>query len=165
VNEEMRVGDSGIVLRQAKEDDGTAIVLMVREMVADMAGYGGYAPASGEAWNQILSSVADELKRGNVKYLIAQAADGARVGVGIAELVTVSGAFAPKQTIHISVLYVLPSFRRAGLGSRLVTSLLDWGRAAGAEQCTLSVLPRNPANALYEKLGFSVYELRMSRPL
>jgi GNAT superfamily N-acetyltransferase len=55
--------------------------------------------------------------------------------------------------------------RRGGIGSVLLTRILDWGRAAGSEQCDLNVLTKNPAKSLYEKQGFSVLEVKMVRSL
>jgi GNAT superfamily N-acetyltransferase len=75
------------------------------------------------------------------------------------------GGFAPKKTLHISAIYVLPQFRRGGIGGRLIARILDWGRAAGSELCDLNVLSENPAKSLYETCGFSVLEVKMVRSL
>jgi ribosomal protein S18 acetylase RimI-like enzyme len=106
--------------------------------------------------------LADELKSNSTKYMIAESAEGNAVGVAGAELITLGGAFAPKKTLHISVIYVRPQFRRGGMGGALLTKILDWGRAADSEQCDLNVLT-NPAKSLYERHGFSVREVKMVR--
>jgi GNAT superfamily N-acetyltransferase len=106
-----------------------------------------------------------ELKGNNVKYLVAESANGEPIGVAGAELTTLGGAFAPKKTLHISVVYVVPLLRRGGIGGRLIAKLLDWGRAAGCELCDLNVLSGNPARSLYERCGFSVSEVKMVRSL
>jgi ribosomal protein S18 acetylase RimI-like enzyme len=153
-----------ITVRDARGDEAGVIVQMIREMVTDMAGYGGNAPATDNAaWEKIAATVADELRGTSAKYVIAETAGGDAVGVGGAELITLGGAFAPKKTLHITAIYVVPQFRRGGIGSALLTRLLDWGRAAGSEQCGLNVLTNNPAKSLYEKHGFSVVEVKMVR--
>ena len=135
---------------------------MIRHMVADMATYGGYAPATEqEAWETLSIAVAGELHGQNSKYVIAEAANGDRIGVAGAELRTLGGAFAPKKTLHISVVYVLPSLRRKGIGGKLLANILNWGRTLGSEQCELNVLSENPARSLYDKHGFSVLEVKM----
>jgi len=153
-----------IILRDARDGEAGFIVQMIRNMVADMAGYGGNAPATDNAaWEKVTAMVADDLRGTSVKYLIAETAGGDAVGIAGAELITLGGAFAPKKTLHISAVYVLPQFRRGGIGSALLTRLLDWGRTAGSEQCDLNVLTNNPAKSLYEKHGFSVLEVKMTR--
>jgi ribosomal protein S18 acetylase RimI-like enzyme len=155
-----------IAVRDARHDEASFIVQMIRHMVTDMVSHGGNAPATDDkAWEKIAAAIADELKGSNAKYLIAESPDSGPVGVAGAELITSGGAFAPKKTLHVSVLYVLPQFRRGGIGGRLMARILDWGRAAGNELCDLNVLSENPARSLYEKLGFSVLEVKMVRSL
>jgi GNAT superfamily N-acetyltransferase len=151
-----------IAVRDARHDEARFIVQMTRHMVADMATYGGHAPATEhEAWETLSVAVAAELHGQNSKYVIAETANGDRIGVAGAELRTLGGAFAPKKTLHISVVYVLPSLRCNGIGGKLLASVLDWGRTVGSEQCDLNVLSRNPARSLYDKHGFSVFEVKM----
>jgi GNAT superfamily N-acetyltransferase len=155
-----------IAVRDAGRDDVEFIVQMIRRMLADMASYGGHAPAMDEAaWQKMTGMIGDALQSGNTRYVIAESVDGEPLGVAGAELITLGGAFAPKKTIHIHVVYVLPQFRRKGVGSSLLASMLDWGRATGCEQCTLNVLANNPARSLYDKNGFSEFELKLIRPL
>src|SRR5690348_14355620 len=119
-----------IVIRDASRDDLEFIVQMIRRMLADMATYGGYAPATNEpAWRKMAGSIGDALQGGNTRYMIAESSDGEPLGVAGAELITLEGAFAPTKTIHIHVVYVLPQFRRKGIASSLLASMLDWGRA------------------------------------
>jgi GNAT superfamily N-acetyltransferase len=151
-----------IVVRDARHDEAQFIVQMIRHMVEDMATYGGYAPATEhEAWQTLSVAIAAELRGQNSKYVIAEAPSGDRIGVAGAELLTLGGAFAPKKTLHISVVYVLPSLRRNGIGGKLLASILEWGRTVGSEQCDLNVLSENPARSLYDKHGFSVVEVKM----
>lgn len=155
-----------IAVRDAGRDDVEFIVQMIRRMLADMATYGGQAPATDEAaWQKMIGVIGDALQGGNTKYVIAESANGDPLGVAGAELITLGGAFAPRKTIHIHVVYVLPQFRRGGVASALLASMLDWGRAVGGELCTLNVLENNPARSLYAKNGFSVFEVRMMRSL
>ena len=155
-----------MTVRDARPDEAALIVQMIRHMVVDMARYGGNTPATdGAAWEKIVVAIAGELKGNNVKYLVAESANGEPIGVAGAELTTLGGAFAPKKTLHISVVYVVPLLRRGGIGGRLIAKLLDWGRAAGCELCDLNVLSGNPARSLYERCGFSVSEVKMVRSL
>ena len=155
-----------IVVRDARHDEAELIVQMIRHMVREMASYGGHAPATDDAaWEKMAIVIAGELKGNNAKYVIAELANGDAIGVAGAALITLGGAFVPKKTLHISAIYVLPPFRRGGIGGRLIARILDWGRAAGSELCDLNVLSENPAKSLYETCGFSVVEVKMVRSL
>jgi GNAT superfamily N-acetyltransferase len=155
-----------IVVRDAGIEDVALIAQMIRQMVEDMARYGGHAPASDEAASQkIEAMVADELKGDANKYLIAESANGEPLGVTNAELISLENVFAPKKTIHVHVVYVLPKYRRRGVASALLRRILDWGRTVDAELCTLNVLAGNPARSLYDKNGFSKFELKLARSL
>jgi GNAT superfamily N-acetyltransferase len=155
-----------IVIRAAREDETEWMVAMIRRMVEEMARYGGHAPATAEfAWAGLARTIADQIKSNDAQYLIAESAQHEPVGVVGAELETLGGAFAPKKSLHLSVVYVLPPVRGTGIGSRLLTAILAWGRARGCAACNLNVVARNPARSLYEKHGFSVFEFKMVRPL
>jgi GNAT superfamily N-acetyltransferase len=62
-------------------------------------------------------------------------------------------------------VYVLAQYRRGGVASALLRRILDWGRTVDAEQCTLNVLANNPAKSLYDKNGFSEFQLNLVRSL
>ncbi len=63
-------------------------------------------------------------------------------------------------------LYVAPAGRGAGLGKRLVETLVDAARAAGYHEMWLDTLPTMAeAQALYRKLGFEVAEPYYATPV
>jgi ribosomal protein S18 acetylase RimI-like enzyme len=69
----------------------------------------------------------------------------------------------PKQTFYLAHLGVDPQLRGQGIGTQLVGHFLQMGRAAGFAVAALDVAASNPqAQALYERLGFSVSEERPS---
>ncbi len=69
----------------------------------------------------------------------------------------------PKKTFYLAHLGVASGLRGQGIGSQLVGHLLQLGRAAGFRQAALDVAASNPlAQALYERLGFSLVEERAS---
>ena len=153
-------------IREATPDDAWLVVQMIHRMVTEMATYGGNAPATdGPALKAFAAALADDIKIGKAKYLIAESAAGDPAGMAGAELNTLGGAVAPRKTLHIDAVFVFPPFRRDGIAGALVAALLDWGRSVGCEQCDLNVLMTNPAKSLYEKLGFSVREAKMVRSL
>jgi GNAT superfamily N-acetyltransferase len=155
-----------IVVRDARFDENRHIMEMTRMMVCDMEQYGGRTPTTDEsAWGEHAVRIAEELKDGNFKYLIAETMDGKRIGLAGARLNILEGIFATKRIIHISVVYVLPSFRRAGVGSKLISQTLDWGHVVGGDYFDLNVVVGNPARSIYQKFGFSEVAINMTRPI
>jgi ribosomal-protein-alanine N-acetyltransferase len=62
---------------------------------------------------------------------------------------------------HITTFAVRRTWRRQGIGERLLIALLDLAKARGAREATLEVRPSNrPARRLYEKYGFALVGLR-----
>jgi GNAT superfamily N-acetyltransferase len=155
-----------IAVRNALPEHTSTIVELIRAMMTDMASYGGYPPATDHsAWEALRCGIAEELTDASITYLLAVATTGEIAGLGGAKLITLGGAFAPRKTLHISVLYVRPHLRRQRIGDALMTKLLAWGSTSGAVACDLDVLPNNPAQALYARHGFSSFQVKMVRPL
>jgi ribosomal protein S18 acetylase RimI-like enzyme len=69
----------------------------------------------------------------------------------------------PRRTLYLAHLGVTPALRGEGLGSQLIGHFLQIGRNAGLPMAALDVSTANPkAQALYERLGFSVQVERAS---
>ncbi|NET08128.1 MAG: GNAT family N-acetyltransferase [Symploca sp. SIO2B6] len=67
---------------------------------------------------------------------------------------------------HIFLLYVMPEYRRQGIGSVLMRHAEDWVRARGDRQLGLQVFPNNqPALNLYHRLGYQTQSLWMVKNL
>ena len=57
------------------------------------------------------------------------------------------------ETVVLKQLYVASSFQRRGIGTRVLTDLIERARLVG-KPMTLSVVKLNPARRLYERHGF-----------
>lgn len=67
---------------------------------------------------------------------------------------------------HIFLLYVLPEYRRQGIGSALMRYAEDWAKARGDHQIGLQVFQFNqPALNLYQQLGYETQSLWMVKAL
>ena len=70
-------------------------------------------------------------------------------------LVGYAMGYAKGADFHLASLAVEPSWRRRGLATRLLESILEKARRRGCTACRLEVRPSNKAaRSLYEKLGF-----------
>lgn len=67
---------------------------------------------------------------------------------------------------HVFLLYVMPEYRRQGIGSALMRYAEDWARAKGDRQIGLQVFQRNQsALHLYQRLGYQNQALWMLKSL
>lgn len=85
--------------------------------------------------------------------MIPETANSNRIWLAAIAMVNLGGAFASKSIKHLRFLYLQPSFRAVGVGSKLISVALEWGRRMGADYCDLNVLAENPARSLYKKFG------------
>ena len=74
--------------------------------------------------------------------------------------------FTSAANCHISDLAVAPGMDGRGIGARLLEFSEDFARGLGCRFITLGVFPGNErARALYERHGYGVELLRMTKPL
>jgi ribosomal protein S18 acetylase RimI-like enzyme len=161
-------------LREATLEDGDAVIDLITAMLKELASYGEHAlDEERHVKSQLRSRFEDSLGKEEHVYLLAPVA-GQEVdpaGVVEASIVSPCEVFRQKRVVHVHSLYVRPCYRGQGIGRTLLRAALGWGRGRGGVEAKLTVLARNPARALYESLGFEVFELEMrlaleaSRPL
>jgi ribosomal protein S18 acetylase RimI-like enzyme len=67
---------------------------------------------------------------------------------------------------HIFLLYVVPTYRRRGIGTALMRYIENWAKQRGDHQIGLQVFESNtPALNLYHKLSYQIESLWMIRSL
>jgi ribosomal-protein-alanine N-acetyltransferase len=77
------------------------------------------------------------------------------------QLVGFAGIWLMVDEAHVTTFAVRKTWRRQGVGERLLIALLDLAKARGAREATLEVRPSNhPARRLYEKYGFALVGVR-----
>jgi ribosomal-protein-alanine N-acetyltransferase len=85
-------------------------------------------------------------------YLVARYGD---------RVVGFAGVWLMVDEAHVTTFAVRRSWRRQGVGERLLIALLELAEARGASEATLEVRPSNrPARLLYEKYGFGLVGVR-----
>ena len=65
--------------------------------------------------------------------------------------------------VYINEIGLLPEFRNQGIGGQIIADVNAYADAKGLA-VELMVLVTNPAQKLYERMGFSTTNLRMHRP-
>jgi [ribosomal protein S18]-alanine N-acetyltransferase len=77
------------------------------------------------------------------------------------EIVGFAGIWLLVDEAHVTTFATRRTWRRQGIGERLLLALLDLAIARGAHEATLEVRPSNtPARRLYEKYGFKLVGVR-----
>jgi ribosomal protein S18 acetylase RimI-like enzyme len=115
--------------------------------------------------NKWFNFVKDGLDKRRTLLLIAKAEEKT---VGF-----VSATLPREQTLEVAEsfsiindLYVLPEFRRKGIGKKLLEECMNRIRAEGFKVVRLSVLPKDEnAMRLYQKFGFTTFLYSMARRL
>lgn len=80
--------------------------------------------------------------------------------VGLVNCIEGFSTFACKPLVNVHDVVVLASHRGMGIAALMLAMAEDLARARGAVKLTLEVLSGNaPACALYQRLGFSGYQL------
>lgn len=73
------------------------------------------------------------------------------------EIIAYGGAWVIVDEVHITIMGVLPDYRKNKIGQKILLNLLREGIKKGAKWATLEVKESNiPAQKLYQKFGFSI---------
>ncbi len=127
-----------IVVELMKVDDLTEVQAIERESFT--------TPWPAHAYRQ-------ELETNRLAHYIVARCGNAIVGF--------AGIWLLVDEAHVTTFATRRSWRRQGIGERLLLALLDLARTRGAHEATLEVRPSNvPARRLYEKYGFKVVGVR-----
>jgi ribosomal protein S18 acetylase RimI-like enzyme len=155
-----------LAVRSARYEEAGFVTEMFRLLTLEMEQYGGRKATMDESsWLRVTVDIEKELREEKSNFLIAETADSNRIGLAATAIVNLAGAFASKKIIHLRFVYVQPSFRGLGVGSKLICVALERGRRVGGDYCDLNVLADNPARSLYKKFGFSEVAINMIKPL
>ncbi len=166
-------------LRQAAQHDFATIIRFVHAMLSEMYALGNRGLSDHtEAWLNFESRVLQSLscdEDGAHAYPcaadhlleLAETNGGEVLPVGLVEASILHPVplYRLVQTLHIHALYVLPAYRRRGVGTALLQAAIAWGQQRHCLRVELSVLPHNPARRLYQALGFSTFGVEMRKDM
>jgi len=156
------------VIREAKRKDATVVVSFIHLMVREMESMGGHEVRKSETvWHSFVGSIEERIVDSSCLYLLAEDLGQSPDPVGFLEatIVTIGGTFEEKKSLHIRSVYVPLEQRRKGIATQLVGNAISWGRTLGCVEADLNSLKGNPAQHLYRKTGFSVFEYSMRKRL
>jgi ribosomal protein S18 acetylase RimI-like enzyme len=111
--------------------------------------------------------IEDLLRDGYGAWLLAEA-DGRIVGFATVRLRPAPNEpfLVPEVRAHVESLGILPTWRRRGIGRRLMEAAEQWARQHDARRITLNVWEFNDgALRLYEALGYTTFSRNLWKPL
>ena len=144
---------SDFQLRLATQHDFATIIRFVHAMLSEMYALSSKALSDqGEAWQDFESRILQTLscdEDGVSRYPCAadhlleiaemiggdkSPGDSSAVGLIEASILPPTPIFRPVQTLYIHALYVLPHYRRRGVGTALLRSAIGWGQQHGCRR-------------------------------
>jgi GNAT superfamily N-acetyltransferase len=100
------------------------------------------------------------------RIFVADAGADGIVGIAIAHLAWPAPIYLQRLMVWVDDLYVVPAWRRRGVGQGLLDALREWGAAAGAEDLRAGVLAANElGRRFWAAAGGSDYSVTVALPL
>ncbi|WP_241709819.1 MULTISPECIES: ribosomal protein S18-alanine N-acetyltransferase [Arthrobacter] len=129
----------GVTLRNMTPDDVTAVEVLERRLF----------PV--DAWP--MQMFFDELAQIDTRRYVVAEADG--------KIVAYAGLMCIEPIADVQTIAVVPEFEGRGIGSAILTELIEEARRRGAVEVLLEVRADNPrAQALYVRFGFEQIHVR-----
>ena len=129
----------GVTLRDMTADDVTAVEVLERRLF----------PV--DAWP--MQMFFDELAQVDTRRYVVAEADG--------QIVAYAGLMCIEPIADVQTIAVVPEFEGRGIGSAILTELIEEARRRGAVEVLLEVRADNPrAQALYVRFGFEQIHVR-----
>jgi ribosomal protein S18 acetylase RimI-like enzyme len=155
-----------VTVRRATEEDLEAIGRLWQEMMDYHCTLDPNVFALAEdalsCWREWLDTILSEENR---VVLVAEV-DGKPVGYVHGTVGETPPVYAQRKHGAIVEISVTASWRRRGVGGKLIAALFDWFRQRGLAEVRMGRSPRNPlATAFWRKMGFEPYMVQMRREL
>ncbi|WP_284980780.1 ribosomal protein S18-alanine N-acetyltransferase [Arthrobacter sp. efr-133-TYG-118] len=129
----------GVTLRDMTADDVTVVEVLERRLF----------PV--DAWP--MQMFFDELAQVDTRRYVVAEADG--------QIVAYAGLMCIEPIADVQTIAVVPEFEGRGIGSAILTELIEEARRRGAVEVLLEVRADNPrAQALYVRFGFEQIHVR-----
>jgi ribosomal protein S18 acetylase RimI-like enzyme len=141
-----------MLIREAKGADLPEIIKLECKCYEEMTKFDALLKPLDEVKGRIERYIEKKFKAKNSKFFVATDANKL-VGFAFADIPRKH--FWKVRFGYLDSLFVLPGWRRRGIGKKLVQKLVSWLKSKGIEYVQLDVDAHNiPALKMYEKLGF-----------
>lgn len=139
-------------IREIQPKDNQEVANVVRKVLVEMG-----VPKIGTAYeDKSLDDMNAHYDAEGMKYFVVEENERLIGGSGIGPLTGEEGI------CELQKMYFLPEARGRGIGAEMMTTCLDFARAAGYEKCYLETLPyMEHARKLYARTGFESLERAM----
>lgn len=94
------------------------------------------------------------------KYIVGED-DGKIIGITNGKIEVYPPIFKKKKLGYLFIAYVLPQYRRKGIGKKLLNKILTWFKSKGISAVETDVYFKNPYASVWRKLGFKEIYKRM----
>lgn len=142
-----------VALETVARTDSDAFFAMLREYMAEMDAFDPHATETPFDIERYIEAMREDDEDRELLWLLD---DGVRAGMAI---VRVLPDFPDdrRMVATISEFYVLPAFRRRGIGAAAVQAILDDHRARGTFEVEAGILRDNEgARAFWARMGFEL---------
>ncbi|GAA4325959.1 GNAT family N-acetyltransferase [Pontixanthobacter gangjinensis] len=137
-------------IREIKPEDNQQVKELIRKVLVEMG-----VPKVGTAYeDKALDDMTATYADDRMAYFVVEENSRIIGGAGIAPLTGLE-----EKICELQKMYFLPEARGRGIGMKMITQCLEFGRQNGFEKCYIETLPyMENARRLYDKNGFEVIE-------
>lgn len=137
-------------IREIKPEDNQQVKELVRSVLVEMG-----VPKVGTAYeDKALDDMTKTYEDERSAYFVVEENSKIIGGAGIAPLTGLED-----EICELQKMYFLPEARGRGIGMKMITRCLEFGKNKGFRKCYIETLPyMENARRLYDKNGFEVIE-------
>ena len=138
-----------MIVRSAKPPEGPAIADLWRQLLSEQHEIDPRFGVAEDATERWLNDFREWVRAPEVRHLVVAELDDALVGFASSELWWPQPVYEQVLEVYLSELYVVPAYRRRGIGSKLLDDVQEWARSKEVARIRLGTLAANQ-----EAIGF-----------
>ncbi len=151
-----------MTIRPASVSDGSAVVELWSSLMAEQHEIDPTFCVSADAAERWLNDFREWVEAPDVRRIVVAESDGDLVGFASCQLWWPPPVYKQVLEVYLDELYVIPTYRRQGIGSQLLTDVADWARDKEAARIRLGTLAANKdAVEFWKKKGATDFLVAM----